>query len=42
MKQIWQLFALFGLAFACAVIVFIVNAPKWLDGVPAPATQATR
>ena len=42
MKVTFQILALIGLAFACAVIVFIVNAPKWLDGAPAPTTQAAR
>ena len=41
MKTILQILALVGLALACAAIVFVVNAPKWLDGQPA-ATQAAR
>ena len=39
MRTLLQIVALVLLALASAAIVFMVNAPKWMDGQPVTATK---
>ena len=39
MRTLFQLIALVLLALTSAAIVFMVNAPKWMDGQPVAMTR---